>query len=303
MFHVLGRSILLWLWAIGGMAQCLDHVRLGSWNTKHLGRDNFAYREASALLANLDLIALQEVNTTPAGRQALLALQQALVQRTKDNWCSIISPVPSGARERYAFLWRESAVAFGQRAEDLQQASCPRAAESAALQITHEAAIVREPAGAYFYAKEDQRFFYLASIHLVPTAKKPEREVPFLWQSMEATRGPQAIVALVAGDFNLASTHPSFKVWRDHHWAAALPGKVKTSLKQKQKAFSQAYDNVWWKDEENGCQMSYQVINPYLIFPEKSAPEIYRVLSDHAPIAVYYRSVTPPQVPDPGEEK
>ncbi|MBP5295773.1 MAG: hypothetical protein J6Y94_00375 [Bacteriovoracaceae bacterium] len=291
MLPSLGRGILLWCWVAAAAAQCLDHIAIGSWNTKHLGRANFSYQDASILLANLDLIALQEVNTTSAGAQALRNLQQAVGQLTHDKWCSIISPVPTDARERYAFLWRERAIALASNEAEVKSAECPQAAELAVLQPNKAAEIIREPAGAYFYAKDDQRFLYLASIHLVPTAKKPEREVPFLAQSM-ATQVAQdkipGLMAMVAGDFNLASSHTAFAPWAAAGWQAALPGTVKTSLQQKQKAFSKAYDNVWWWDAERGCQMFYQVINPYQVFPTKSPPEVYREISDHAPIMIRY---------------
>ena len=304
MIYRYGIWLFAWIWASAGLAQCLDHVVIGTWNTKHLGRANFAYEDAGKLLANLDLIALQEVNTTLAGKQALIKLQHTLTQQTGDLWCSIISGVPSGARERYAFLWRARTVTLGYTAAEIQQAACPQAAERAGLQHFQAEELVREPAGAYFFAPDDQRFIYLASVHLVPTAKKPEKEVPFLLKSMEAQvealRIP-GLVAMLAGDFNLASSHPAFKLWQNAAWHPALPGKVKTSLKQKQKAFSQAYDNVWWQDFALGCAMSYEVINPYEVFPRKGSGEIYREISDHAPVAIYYKKVTP--LPEPEDER
>jgi len=279
-------------------AQCLDHVAIGSWNTKHLGRANFSYADASALLANYDLIALQEVNTTSSGQQALQTLQQSLRDLTGENWCSIISGVPSGARERYGFLWRERAIALAARSAAQVLALCPQAEEKAFLLDKYEDKIVREPAAAYFYAKDDQRFILLASVHLVPTAKKPQLEVPWLWQTLAAEvalaekhdRTAPAPIFLVAGDYNLSSGHPSFQIWRKNHWQAALPGQIKTSLKQNLRALNQAYDNVWWWEENPACQMSYEVRNPYNIFPQMAVRKIYRDISDHAPIGIFYRS-------------
>ena len=285
--------------------QCLDHVAIGSWNTKHLGRANFSYAAASALLANFDLVALQEINTTPSGVQALQELQQALRDLTKENWCSIVSGVPTDARERYAFLWRDRSIALVERSHLQTVRSCPQAAEEAFLLATYAHKIVREPAGAYFYAKDDQRLIFLASVHLVPTAKKPQLEVPWLWQtlhaevqSLAASPKDRSPVWLVAGDFNLASSDPSFKIWQQHQWRPALPGTAKTSLRQKQKALHQAYDNVWWWDQTAACQMSYQVVNPYEVFPRMPAAQIYREISDHAPIGIYYQApVTPRAAP------
>lgn len=268
-------------------AQCLDSLKIATWNTKHLGRKNFDYTNATNLLQAYDLIALQEVNTNATGENALQSLREMLAKSSGEKWCSAISPTPTGSKERYAYLWRNSKVAFVK--DRIVHADCDGNHYHAELASEYEKMIVREPAVATFFSKKENNYFRYASIHLVPTAKSPENEVPYLFKSF----AKETLLTIIGGDFNLSSAHPIFNAVKSNDWKNILPDDTKTSLRAKSRSLNMAYDNLWIKNTgklASHCEKDYEVNNSYASLPALSVQHIYNKISDHVPVEMNYFS-------------
>jgi len=138
---------------------------------------------------------------------------------------------------------------------------------------------VREPAVGVFLEKATGKKFHLITIHLVPTAKRPEREVGPLFETADGLPGKYPRIVL--GDFNLSSDHPAFAPAYSLGYATALGGEQKTSLRAKTSGMSKAYDNIWIKGEK---MSESAVLNLMQVLPEISQKQIYKTISDHAPI-------------------
>ena len=252
-----------------------------SWNVKHLGREVFNSAQASPLLSDADIVTLQEVNTTESGLRALMGLAAHLRELIVDErFCLGLSEIPNGAKERYAYLWKNSRVSYVKTNGEIL-VDCPSSALTIPLDRNNARSLTRPPALGTFFFKPNSRKFILASVHLPPTGKKPYDEVPTLFGALNDSTFP----IVVAGDYNLSSKHKSFAVARSLGFQAALVG-VKTSLRAKRRELSQPYDNFWFRGVEvtplPAGRMA--VMNLYEIFPEKDQKEIYDNFSDHCPI-------------------
>ncbi len=251
-----------------------------SWNTKHLGRDKYLADEATLLLRDADIVTFQEVATSDKGLAALKRVAELIGKKTGDFWCMGLSEIPTDSKERYAYLWRNQRISYVKTDGTVIQ-DCKAHSDGSAftirLGVKHASSIVREPAVGTFTEKTSGKKFTLASIHLVPTKKEPWKEVGPLFDTFSGVEG----VVVVAGDFNLESSHPSFESAYKMGFKAALGGEEKTSLKLKARSLNRAYDNLFYK----GAAMKRSgTINMLEIFSKIDIKKIYQELSDHCPV-------------------
>ncbi len=249
-----------------------------SWNAKHLGRKNQDLASAAQLLIEGDIIAVQEVNSSESGKNALSSLTITLQKLTNSHYCFAYSEIPTDAKERYALIWKQDLINYVTTKGEVL-ATCPKVAITLRLGSAGAEKIVREPAVGVFLETSTNKKFHLATIHLVPTAKKPENEVPHLFSTVDGLPGKYP--RLIVGDFNLGSDHVAFTAAKSSSYVPAFSGAVKTSLKQKKREYSQPYDNMWGKD------LTFQkakVWDVFKQFSQFSAQTVYRDISDHAPI-------------------
>lgn len=255
----------------------LKEVRVMSWNIKRLGRTSLNYASAVDILKEADVIALQEINTK-TGKNALeklgLLLEKEIAERTCEG---ITEPTSGNGSERYAFIWINSKISLIKKTGEVVT-DCPAEALSIDLNTMYADKIDREPGQATFRIKKTKKDFTLVSVHLVPTAKKPETEVPWLFLSVEKNSG----VTLVAGDFNLGSSHPVFDKARSLNFLPSFNNE-KTSLKMSSRTLNAPYDNIWLK---GASVKNTKVINLYERFPGIEQKNIYNEISDHSPITV-----------------
>jgi hypothetical protein len=246
-----------------------------SWNLKHLGRKNFSAYQVAPLLKDADVVTFQEVNTSKAGKEALDAIAGELAKITKEKICKALSARPSGGSELYAYLWKDSRVAFVKSNGDILD-HCPATALTMRLGVKNAAKILREPAFGVLYFRPEARAFLLASIHLRPTKNKPQDEVEPLFETLSKVLLP----TIVAGDYNLDSTHWVFSAARKRTFQPALSG-VKTSLQRKKRELSKAYDNFWYR----GLKIKEsKVTDLHAAFPGRTPADIFNGVSDHCPI-------------------
>jgi endonuclease/exonuclease/phosphatase family metal-dependent hydrolase len=250
-------------------------ISVASWNAKHMGRDSLDANTAASLFISADIVTFQEVNKSKSGQDTLKRIAARLKEKVGEKICWALSEIPTGSKERYAYIWRNSRVAYV-KTDGTVMEDCPETAITIRLGVKNAAKIVREPAFGTFLVKSNRAKFVLASVHLVPSGKSPQLEVPPLFDTFKDVNGP----VIVAGDFNLDSPHPSFANARTIGFKPAMAG-VKTSLKMKRRELNKPYDNFWFKKFE---LKSYKVINLYQAFPQMDARAIYKNISDHSPI-------------------
>ncbi len=260
-----------------------SHVRVVSWNLYNWGRtkDDQEISVAAATLRDADLVAVQEVVTSPPGAQAIGKLDAAL-DRTGSAWDYRISnPTTGDGTERYAFLWKPSRV---------------RLVGQAWLESSLAAPVDREPYLARFEHRQTGQRILVASLHAVPSSKNPAREVA---QLDRLHRRYEADHVLLLGDFNLDEDDEAFDPLRRHGYRAVLDDQP-TSLRRKRRSgpnghLANEYDNVFVETDPlrtaHGGVLNFT--NQFSSLKEA------RSLSDHLPVFadVQWAEPVPPVAP------
>ena len=256
------------------------HVRVVSWNLYNFGRtkDDQEIAVAAQTLRDFDLVAVQEVVTSPPGAQAIGKLDAAL-DRTGFAWDYRLSdPTTGDGTERYAFLWKPSRVRLVGRAW---------------LEPSLADAMDREPYVARFEHRTTGQQFLVASLLAVPTSKTPAHEIALLDRLHHQY---EADHVLLLGDFNLDEDDAAFDELRGLGYRAALDDQP-TSLRRKrdpgpQGHLANEYDNVFY---ETGPLRATRA--GVLDFTnEFSSLKEARSLSDHLPVFMDVQWTAPPPV-------
>lgn len=241
----------------------VESIRLITWNGGNYGKskDETEIQYFATIIRWFDVAALQEVSTGIAGAQAVAQLADEL-NRTGSKWDYVLSdPTTGKGSERYAFFWKTSKLKLLGRPW---------------LEQSLEATIDREPYMARFKWKD--KTFLLASIHTVPTAKKPQTEIeqlPVLHKKYESDN------LLIMGDFNLSQKHKAFDGLKLLGYQNSLTDQ-KTSLKAKEKDgehLANEYDNIFYEDSTITKIKSGVIDFSYDFETLKEA----RQISDHIP--------------------
>lgn len=212
-----------------------SEIRLVSWNLYNFGRtkDDQEISVAAETLRDADLVAVQEVVTSPPGAQALGKLDRAL-DRTGFAWDYRISDRTTGpGPERYAFLWKPSQL---------------RLLGQTWLESSLADSINREPYLARFEHKTSRDTLLVASFHAVPTSKDPAQEIALLDRLHRRYEDDHL---LLVGDFNLDEDESAFDALRTLGYAAVLDDQP-TSLRRKRRDgpnghLASEYDNIFYE--------------------------------------------------------
>jgi len=245
-------------------------IRLVTWNLYNFGRtkDDREIAVAARTLRDADLVAAQEIVTSPPGAQAIGKLDAAL-DRTGFEWDYRISdPTTGDGTERYAFLWKPSRV---------------RLVGQAWLESSLAGPIDREPYLARFEHRQTGQRVLVASLHAVPRSKDPAREVVLL-DRLHQKYTPDHL--LILGDFNLDEDDEAFDALRRLGYRAVLDDQA-TSLRRSADPgpdghLANEYDNIFVEAGPLRAARS-GVLDFTSQFPSlKDA----RSLSDHLPVFV-----------------
>jgi hypothetical protein len=265
MFHIF-KSVYFTLLLLFFATTLHSQVGVVSWNVQNFGKSKTT--EQISFIANtvkdFDIVALQEVVSGPGGAQAVARLDNEL-DRTGTNWDYVVSNTSQPGNtesERYAFLWKTSAVKMHQ----------------SWLESKFAYEISREPFFCTFLYKG--KSFTLSSLHAVPKKKQPETEIKYLKYFAEAHADKNVIFL---GDFNLPQSHTVFNPIRKLGWKPAFTLQ-KTTLKMictQGNCLASEYDNIWLPKNVN--LLDCGVILFYEKFEDNKAA---RKLSDHIPIFV-----------------
>ena len=257
------------------------HARVVSWNLYNFGRtkDDQEIAVAAQTLRDFDLVAVQEVVTSPPGAQAIGKLDDAL-DRTGFAWDYRISdPTTGDGTERYAFLWKPSRVRLVGRAW---------------LEPSLADAMDREPYLARFEHRQTGQQFLVASLHAVPSSKNPAHEIALL---DALHRQYEADHVLLLGDFNLDEDDTAFNELRGLGYRAALDDQL-TSLRRKrdpgpQGHLANEYDNIFY--EAGPLRAARAGVLDFT--NEFSSLKEARSLSDHLPVFMDVQWTAPPPAP------
>ena len=261
------RDLLAGLLALTPLFAQAD-VIVGSWNIKHLGWNNDKAIPQVAHVANhFDLLAVQEL-MDPA---ALGRLEASLEELSGEPWSAMASHAlgRSSYEEHYAFLWRESEVAY----ED-----------GAVVFIDHGDVFSREPYSARFRDVDTGDLLTLATVHVVygdsVSDRLPEIEaLADYWQWLDEAH-PQT-PRLLAGDFNLAPDHPAWQALRERGARPAI-SEGRSTLATTAGQYANLYDNLWY-DASQLAPDGKGILNFPELLPLAHQAARDRV-SDHAPV-------------------
>jgi len=243
-------------------------IRLVTWNLYNFGRtkDDREIAIAAQTLRDADLVAAQEIVTSPPGAQAIGKLDREL-DRTGAAWDYRISPPTTGpGTEKYAFLWKPSRLRLMGRAW---------------LEASLADSLDREPYLARFEHRKSGHTLLVASLHAIPTSKDPEREIALLdrlhWQY-------ETDHVVIVGDFNLDEDDSAFNELRGLGYASVLDDQP-TSLRRTRRDgpaghLANEYDNIFYETAPFGTTRG-----GVLDFTTRfSSLKEARSLSDHLPV-------------------
>lgn len=210
-------------------------VRLATWNLYNLGRTKNDTEIAfmAEQLRDFDIVALQEVVTSPPGAQAVGRLDAEL-DRTGFAWDYRLSdPTTGDGTERYAFLWKPSRV---------------RLVGQAWLEPSLADPIDREPYLARFEHRASGQRMLIANFHAVPRSKDPEHEIVQLDELHHRYTSDHLIIL---GDFNLDEDDEAWDELRALGYAQVLDDQP-TSLRRKRRDgpnghLANEYDNIFYE--------------------------------------------------------
>ena len=260
------RGFLLLMVVVPGLVQA--DVLIGSWNIKHLGWNNDKAFEQVAHVANhFDLLAIQELMDT----SALARLERKVEALSGEAWSSMASHAlgRSTYTEHYAFLWRESEVAY----ED-----------SAVVFLDHGDVFSRAPYAARFRDVETGDLFTAATVHVVYGDSVGDRlpEIEALADYWEWLAGiAQGTPRVLMGDFNLAPHHEGWAALRALGAQPAITSG-RTTLSTTAGDYANLYDNLWYDAGDLEPSDRGILRFPDLLALDHQASRAH--VSDHAPV-------------------
>jgi endonuclease/exonuclease/phosphatase family metal-dependent hydrolase len=223
-----------------------------SWNIQNLGESKYKKDTIITKISDVikqsdvDIVAIQEVVTGRYGDSCIIQLSKLL------NYNYVISERTTGdGPERYAFLYRKNIEL-----------------EWYKLDLDLKDSINREPFMAQF--KIDNKSLIIRQVHLVPTAKSPQKEVAKLRYND----------GILCGDFNLSCNNPIFNNLKSDY-QSPLCGKG-TSLKRDGSVSLNNYDH-FFIDKTFIIKWSEVYLYPF--------DYNRNILSDHLPIIVDLKRV------------
>ncbi|MEM1127478.1 MAG: endonuclease/exonuclease/phosphatase family protein [Bacteroidota bacterium] len=239
---------------------------LVSWNIANLGgsKDDTEIALMADVLRTFDLVAIQEVITSPPGAQAVARLVDALERRGSDWDYRLSDPTEGDGPERYAFLWKPSRV---------------RLVGAPKLESSMRDLVDREPYLGRFEDRASGNQLLVVNFHAVPRSKTPANEVRLLDQLHDRYSEDHVVML---GDFNLDGRHEAFDGLRRNGYRAALVGQ-RTSIRMEVREdghLANEYDNLFY---ETGPLRAEKVgIVDFTRFFDTLREA--RLLSDHVPV-------------------
>jgi len=260
----------------------IAELRIASWNIQHLGWNNEKSYEAVARIASqFDFIAIQEL----MNKEGIHRLESTLERKTGESWSAIYSHAlgESTYREKYAFLWRDSAVEY---------------AEGAVVYLDKHNKFAREPFSALFRAKDSGVEFVAANVHIVYGRRVSDRtpEIQALrdyWDWLAEVYPEHTTRRMLLGDFNLRPSHVAWMQMRKV--AQPLITEGGTTLSTHDRQYANLYDNIWVSLDHDLPITEVGILEFPVLLSETThhywSHETARAhVSDHAPVFALFSS-------------
>ena len=254
----------------GSVAQA--DLRIASWNIQNLGwGEQKSYPALAGVAEAFDFIAIQELMNDEGAER----LEAALEETTGEGWAIQHSHALGRDRykEKYAFLWRESAVEY---------------VDGAVVYLDTTDRFAREPYSARFRSRHTGETFIAATVHITYGDgigdRTPEIEaLAAYWDWLEETYPEDADRLLLMGDFNLRPAHSAWAPLRER--AEPLITGGATTLSSTDGRYANLYDNLWvGHDTALDIREAGTVRFPQWL--DWSHEKARRHVSDHAPVFV-----------------
>lgn len=248
--------------------QALD-LRIASWNIERLGHGNQKSYAALAVIADqFDFIAVQEAMT----QEGVARLRSAVEEKSRERWEVMYSHRlgPGSHKEKYAFLWRVSAVEY---------------VDAAVVYLDPDNHFVREPYSARFRSRHTGDEFVAATVHILYGSSQASRlpEIHALreyWDWLDEVY-PDTALRFLMGDFNLPPQHPAWaplkEVARPLIWEGA------STLSAVNGRFANLYDNIWLP-RSLVLTVAESGVYQFPMLMGWSHEKSRRHISDHAPV-------------------
>ena len=251
-----------------------DEVSLVSWNIRDFGKTKSAeeIENIADILKSYDIIAIQEVVAGYGGSQAVARLADEL-NRKGSKWdysISYATKSPKYKTEKYAYLWKTNRV---------------KVIGKGSLITDLESCVYREPYRMKFEANGN--IFTILNYHSRKHSEQPEIEVSCITDFIINHKEENIILA---GDFNLSIGHSVFDVLKENDYKTCLNGD-RTTLKRSCKDndyLNHAIDHIIYDSLKNEL-MDCGTID---FVQECDQLTSMRMLSDHLPVFITFKSIT-----------
>ncbi len=245
-----------------------ERIIMMSWNVKALAREGSDYDRAALVLADADVVVLQEMDLNSQGKGFLNVLGALMETRTKQKFCRAWIQAPDGTRLHYGFLWRESAIGY-MESDGLMHDDCGQVPF-----VIRQDKRVKNGVHASFYSKNPRKMFELAAV-LFEKKPRAASEVNELFRDLSDKQWP----VIVAGDFK---TGVQDSVLHD-----VASNGYQYALDSSKRSGRSSQENFWYR---NAVLASSGTVNLYQRFGDSRRQDIEKGLSDLFPIAIEMRT-------------
>jgi len=242
-----------------GASPVSETLTILSWKARK-GASRVDVDRVASVMATADITVLQNVEFNERGETAITVVAGIVERRLNEKVCRGWFKSSKGARNGFAFLWRERSLALVD-SDGVMHDTCT----ARPFVIRAE---TKSSGFATFYAKGANKLFLLTSVDLDKTPKA--RDVSEMFRAYRDTGWP----VIFAGDLKSPAKSPVFQDARRWNFKPALAAPTKTT---------RSLENVWYK---NVTLLAAEPVNLREQFPELSAADIQNVVADRAPIRV-----------------
>jgi exonuclease III len=237
------------------------HFIVMSWNMKALAGEDSDYDRAALVLAQADVIALQEIPVKDQGKGFINVIANLMQSKTQEKICRAWVQAANGERESVAYLWREGTIGFVESDGQISE-SCPE--KAATIRQSKKMKLASQ---ATFFFKTQRKMFVLGNAF---TDKKPkDAAVNDTFKSFDDSKMP----VIIAGDFKLSTGNNAFKEARKLDFKAAMSPKRAN------------WDNIWFRGAK---LLQGGPVDVYKKFADTNREDIKHGLSGIFPVAAEF---------------
>jgi len=238
------------------------HFIVMSWNMKALAGEDSDYDRAAMVLAQADVVALQEVPLKDQGKGFINVIANLVQAKTQEKICRAwVQAANNGERQTVAYLWREGTIGYVESDGQITE-SCPEKA------ITiHQSKKMKLASEGTFFFKTQKKMFVLGDAF---TEKKPkDAAVHDTFKSFDDSKMP----VIIAGDFKLSAGNSAFNSARKMGFKAAMSPKKAN------------WDNIWFRGAK---LLQGGPVDVYKKFADIKKEDIKHGLSGIFPVAAEF---------------